>query len=134
MNFSFDLPQEALHDLLPAHVLTRILECVETKERARLALVCKDWKELVSQSWSSIQLSFTTLAQLQEQRKWLDLVAAQGSGAVQAIEILWKGGALFSGIPILLSLPLACEDGLHVKHTFHACGALNSIIILTSCS
>ena len=86
--------QEALHDILPVHVVIKILEAVETRQRAQLALVCKAWRELVSQSWSSIQLSFTTLAQLQEQRKWLDLVAAKEWAAVRCIEILWRGGQL----------------------------------------
>lgn len=78
---------------MPTHLVIRILECLDTKSRARVALVCTEWKEIVAQSWGNIQLTFTTLGQLEEQRRWLDLVADRGAIGVRAIEILWRGGA-----------------------------------------
>jgi len=83
-----------LHDILPTHLAARVFEKVDTKERAKLAVVCKAWQAILAESWNTIRLTFNTLKQLDNQRKWLDMVAVRGSGYVRVVEMQWQGGVL----------------------------------------
>ena len=59
---------------LPDGLVRHILEFLPTRDRLRVALVCKTWRKSYKDQWLSIPLAQTSHAMLQEQADWLQLV------------------------------------------------------------
>jgi hypothetical protein len=60
-------------DSLELSVITKVVQGIpDTKERARLALVCKAWRDrAVKDSWQSVHFEFSSVGQLKKQLAWL---------------------------------------------------------------
>ena len=84
--------QATFHQVLPPHLVAKVFDCLDTRERARIALVCKSWRGLSEDNWTSLSLSFSALEQLAAQRRWLDKVVARAADTVHTFELQWRGG------------------------------------------
>ena len=85
----------ALLQALPSHLVGQILDGLESKERARLAIVSKTWRTASETHLRAVKLSFTSLRELEQLRAWLGSLAGRGmSVGVQEFELFWRGGKI----------------------------------------
>lgn len=59
---------------LPDDLVRHILDFLPTRDRLRVALVCKAWRKSYKDQWLSISLAPTSHDMLQEQAGWLQLL------------------------------------------------------------
>ena len=57
---------------LPKDLVLKILDLLETKDRARLALLSKEWHSIVTSTWKSIVLEPKDAGQVSSQMTWLE--------------------------------------------------------------
>ena len=87
---------QAVHDVVPSHVFNKILAYLDTREKARVAAVSKAWKLLSVGDWQRIRLQFSSLRELELQRRWQDSLTNEASDSVRHFELFWVGGALIA--------------------------------------
>lgn len=79
--------------LLPTHLVGQILDRLDSKERARVAVVSKALRAASETQWTTMKLSFATLRELELLRSWLWLLAGrETAGSIREFELFWKGG------------------------------------------
>lgn len=105
--------------MLPQHLVGRIFDALDTKERARLTLVCRTWKDIAESNCSRLTLSFNSLKQLYYQRRWIDRLATKSSTSVRECHLYWEGGELSYLIIGICTMPCQQSPGCtSLKCTF----------------
>ena len=73
---------------LPTDVFLKILDLLETRDRARLALVSKEWHGIVTSSWTNVFLEPKGAWQTAAQISWLQRLARQNAEALRSLKII----------------------------------------------
>lgn len=76
---------------LPQSLAARILSFVDTHTRLRASTVSKEWRNLLAQSWVSIQLSSAMTLQHHSLVMWLDRMASDHAEAIREFELDLRG-------------------------------------------
>lgn len=73
---------------LSEDLLLRVLDLLETRERARLALVSKEWHKMVTSTWTDIFLEPKDDEQMSAQLTWLGKFTGQDPASLHSLKIL----------------------------------------------
>ena len=73
---------------LPTDVFLKIFDLLETRDRARLALVSKEWHGIVTSSWTDVYLEPKNVGQTFAQITWLKGLARQNPEVLRSLKII----------------------------------------------
>ena len=103
---------------LPQDVLLRIFNLLETEERARLAVVCKEWHDIVSSTWTNVTFHPANAAECSRQTTWLEGLGLHVT-SLRSLQIIPANSYPYEDALAglfcfaLLSEELACIHGKH---------------------
>ena len=96
-----------MHDVLPEELVAKIFDSMSTKHRARVAVVCKAWRNISLRTCSSASLKFASLEELQAIGAWLNMLAHSHPDTLQALQVHWQGSMALFGTALTIRLSVS---------------------------